>query len=319
VGEIYLVLAWNDHAMGEHKSTVLVSATTAEKLVARGRLRRDAIRIRYASTARDAPIVVVQEFEASRRDAGPIALAGAALALPGFALGLLWRWRSTLRGGGAGAVKEQPMAIFGYKVYQRAYDEEVSADGLASGHDTARRRRLLDARLQEAFAGVGEQVAQRLDQCVPASARSETLVAILLDNSGSMRGPPGSPVESPMPVSGDCGDASAIMLMACATDVLVAALEQCGIKAELLGFTTVEWKGGRSRRDWLADGRPPNPGRLNDLHHIVYKEADATGLGARQSLGAMLDASLLKENIDGEALAWAHRRLQARPERRASS
>jgi len=119
-----------------------------------------------------------------------------------------------------------------------------------------------------------------------------------------------------MPVSGDCGDASAIMLLACVTDVLVAALEQCGIKAEVLGFTTVEWKGGRSRRDWLADGRPPNPGRLNDLRHIVYKEADSTGRAARQSFGAMLDASLLKENIDGEALAWAHGRLQARPERR---
>jgi len=316
VGDIYLALAWNDHAMGEHKSTVLVSATTAEKLVARGRLRRDAIRIRYGSTARDAPIVVVQEIEASRRDAGLIALAGAALALPGFALGLLWRWRSAPRGRGAGAVNEQATAISGYKVYQRAYDQEVPAGDLASGQETARRRRLLDARLQEAFAGVGEQVAQRLDRCVPASARSEALVAILLDNSGSLRGPPGSSVASPMPVSGDCGDASAIMLLACVTDVLVAALEQCGIKAEVLGFTTVEWKGGRSRRDWLADGRPPNPGRLNDLRHIVYKEADSTGRAARQSFGAMLDASLLKENIDGEALAWAHGRLQARPERR---
>jgi hypothetical protein len=94
VGDIHLILAWNDHAMGEHKSTVLVSVTTAEKLVARGRLQHDAVRIRYASTARDAPIVVVQEIEASRRDAGLLALAGAALALPGFALGLLWRRRS---------------------------------------------------------------------------------------------------------------------------------------------------------------------------------------------------------------------------------
>src|SRR5262245_22618054 len=316
VGDIYLVLEWNDHAMGEHKSMVLVSARTAEKLVARGRLQRDAIRIRYASTAPDAQIVVVEEIEASRREAGLIALAGAALALPGFALGLLSRWRSARRGGGAGAVKEQPTAFSSYKVYQRAYDEEVSADGLATGRDTARRRRLLDARLEEAFAGVGEHVARRLDQCVPASARSETVVAILLDNSGSIRGPPGSTVASPMPVSGDCGNASAIMLIACATDVLVAALESCGIKVEVLGFTTAEWVGGRSRRDWLADGRPPNPGRLNDLRHIVYKEVDATGLAARQSLGAMLDASLLKENIDGEALAWAHRRLQARPERR---
>src|SRR5262245_18161113 len=155
VGDIYLVLAWNDHAMGEHKSMVLVSARTAEKLAARGRLHRDAIRIRYASTALDAQIVVVEEIEASRREAGLIALAGAALALPGFALGLRWRWRSARREGGAGAVKEQPMAISGYKVYQRAYDEEVYANGLASGPDTARRRRLLDARLEEAFAGVG--------------------------------------------------------------------------------------------------------------------------------------------------------------------
>ena len=314
VGDIYLVLAWNDHAMGEHKSMVLVSARTAEKLVARGRLQRDAIRIRYASTALDAQIVVVEEIEASRREAGLIALAGAALALPGFALGLLSRWRSARHGGGAGAVKEQPTAFSSYKVYQRAYDEEVSADGLASGRDTARRRRLLDAHLEEAFVGVGEHVARRLDQCVPASARSEIVVAILLDNSGSLTRPPGALVASPP--SGDCGSASAMMLTACATDVLVAALESCGIKVEVLGFTTVEWVGGRSRRDWLADGRPPNPGRLNDLRHIVYKEADATGLAARQCLGAMLDASLLKENIDGEALAWAHCRLQARPERR---
>src|SRR5262245_14997596 len=316
VGDIYLVLAWNDHAMGEHKSMVLVSATTAEKLVARGRLQRDAIRIRYASTALDAQIVVVQEIEASRRHAGLIALAGAALALPGFAMGLLWRRRSVRRGDGAGAVKEQPMAISGYKVYQRAYDEEVSADGLASSRDTARRRRLLDACLEEALGGVGEQVAQRLDQCVPASVRSEIVVTILLDNSGSMRTRPGAP-DSPVSVSGgDCGNASAIMLTACATDVLVAALESCGIKVEVLGFTTVAWKGGRSRRDSLLDGKPPNPGRLNDLRHIVYKEADATGLAARQSFGAMLNASLLKENVDGEALAWAHGRLQLRPERR---
>src|SRR5262245_56142871 len=94
VGDIYLVLAWNDHAMGEPTFRVLVSAATAETLVARGRLQRDAVRIRYASTARDAPIVVAQEIEASRRDAVLMALAGAALALPGFAMGLLWRRRS---------------------------------------------------------------------------------------------------------------------------------------------------------------------------------------------------------------------------------
>jgi cobaltochelatase CobT len=205
---------------------------------------------------------------------------------------------------------------YGYKVYQRAYDEEVPAESLAREHDLLRRRRLLDAHLDKAFAGAGERIARLLDQGVPASARSTTVVAVLLDNSGSMRGPPGDPQSDIVRASGDCGPSSAIMLTACATDLLVQALERCGIKVEVLGFTTIAWKGGRSRQDWISNGRPPDPGRLNDLRHIVYKAADATGPAARRNLGVMLDASLLKENIDGEALAWASSRLLARPEPR---
>jgi cobaltochelatase CobT len=210
--------------------------------------------------------------------------------------------------------KQDPAA--GYRAYQTAYDEEVSASGLATDGELRRRRQLLDARLGASFAGAGEQIARKLDQCVPASGRTETVAVLLLDNSGSMRRSPGAPVLSPVPFAGDCEASSAIALTACAADLLVAALEACGIKVEVLGFTTVAWKGGRSRLDWISDGRPPNPGRLNDLRHIVYKAADATGVDARQGLGVMLDASLLKENVDGEALAWAHSRLLARPETR---
>jgi cobaltochelatase CobT len=204
----------------------------------------------------------------------------------------------------------------GYRVFQRAYDEEVSAESLVESHDLARRRSLLDAQLAANFAGVGERLVQRLEQCLSASGRSTTVVAVLLDNSGSMKRPPGAPVSTAVPFVGDCWPASAIMLTACATDLLAEALERCGIKVEVLGFTTVAWKGGRSRRDWELDGRPPAPGRLNDLRHIVYKPAASTGPAARRNLAVMLDASLLKENVGGEALAWAHARLMARPEAR---
>ena len=125
----------------------------------------------------------------------------------------------------------------------------------------------------------------------------ETAVTILIDNSGSMRGPP-------------------IVIAAVCAGQLGAVLERCGVTTEILGFTTQRWRGGRSRETWIASGRPPNPGRLTDLHHIVYKSADVPWRRARRNLVAMLDDSLLKENVDGEALQWAYERLRRRPERR---
>ena len=106
------------------------------------------------------------------------------------------------------------------------------------------------------------------------------------------------------------------MVAACCADILARTLERCGVKVEILGFTTKAWKGGQAREAWLAAGKPPNPGRLNDLRHIIYKSADAPWRRAKRSLALMMREGLLKENIDGEALAWAHRRLLVRPERR---
>jgi cobaltochelatase CobT len=125
----------------------------------------------------------------------------------------------------------------------------------------------------------------------------DTVVTLLLDNSGSMRGRP-------------------IMVAACCADILARTLERCGVKVEILGFTTRAWKGGHSREEWLNALKPALPGRLNDLRHIVYKSADAPWRRSRRNLGLMMREGLLKENIDGEALAWAHQRLLARPEQR---
>ena len=125
----------------------------------------------------------------------------------------------------------------------------------------------------------------------------DTVVTLLLDNSGSMRGRP-------------------ITVAATCADILARTLERCGVKVEILGFTTRAWKGGQSREAWLAQGKPANPGRLNDLRHIIYKSADAPWRRARKNLGLMMREGLLKENIDGEALDWAHKRLLARPETR---
>jgi cobaltochelatase CobT len=125
----------------------------------------------------------------------------------------------------------------------------------------------------------------------------DTVVTLLLDNSGSMRGRP-------------------ISIAAICADVLARTLERCGVKVEILGFTTRAWKGGKAREDWLAEGRPQQPGRLNDLRHIVYKPADAPWRRVRDNLGLMMKEGLLKENIDGEALEWAHRRMIGRPEAR---
>jgi len=125
----------------------------------------------------------------------------------------------------------------------------------------------------------------------------DTVVTLLLDNSGSMRGRP-------------------ISIAAICADVLARTLERCQVKVEILGFTTRQWKGGQAREAWLKAGRPANPGRLNDLRHIIYKSADAPWRRARRNLGLMMREGLLKENIDGEALEWAHKRLQGRPEQR---
>ncbi|MGE0737445.1 MAG: cobaltochelatase subunit CobT, partial [Alphaproteobacteria bacterium] len=125
----------------------------------------------------------------------------------------------------------------------------------------------------------------------------DTVVTMLIDNSGSMRGRP-------------------ISVAAMSADILARTLERCSVKVEILGFTTRAWKGGLSREKWLADGKPAKPGRLNDLRHIVYKAADAPWRRARKNLGLMLREGILKENIDGEALLWAHSRLLARAEQR---
>ncbi|MDQ3560041.1 MAG: cobaltochelatase subunit CobT, partial [Pseudomonadota bacterium] len=125
----------------------------------------------------------------------------------------------------------------------------------------------------------------------------DTVVTLLLDNSGSMRGRP-------------------ITVAATCADILARTLERCGVKVEILGFTTRAWKGGQAREEWLRAGKPAHPGRLNDLRHIIYKSADAPWRRVRRNLALMMREGLLKENIDGEALDWAHKRLLARPEQR---
>ena len=223
---------------------------------------------------------------------------------------------------------------FGYKVYTRAHDEEVAAEDISNPEELERLRTFLDKELKS-LASVVARLANRLqrrllaqqsrawdfdleegaldaarltrivtDPMHPLSFKRErdtefrdTVVTLLLDNSGSMRGRP-------------------IMVAACCADILARTLERCGVKVEILGFTTRAWKGGQSREDWLAAGKPAAPGRLNDLRHIVYKTADAPWRRAKRSLALMMREGLLKENIDGEALAWAHQRLMARPEQR---
>jgi len=230
-------------------------------------------------------------------------------------------------------VLDNPEA-FGYKVFNRSHDEEVSAESLSTPDELERLRTFLDKELrslQGAVARLANRLQRKLmaqqnrawdfdleegtldaarlprvitDPMHPLSYKLErdaefrdTVVTLLLDNSGSMRGRP-------------------IMVAACCADLLARTLERCGVKVEILGFTTRAWKGGQAREAWLAAGKPPNPGRLNDLRHIIYKPADAPWRRAKRSLALMMREGLLKENIDGEALSWAHRRLIARPERR---
>jgi cobaltochelatase CobT len=223
---------------------------------------------------------------------------------------------------------------FGYKVFTRAHDEEVSAAELSTPEELERLRAFLDKELKTLSAAVAKLAnklqrrllaqqnrgwdfdleegmldAARLTRIItdPMGALSykrerdtdfrDTVVTLLLDNSGSMRGRP-------------------IMVAACCADILARTLERCGVKVEILGFTTKAWKGGLSREEWLAAGKPPAPGRLNDLRHIIYKTADAPWRRSKNALALMMREGLLKENIDGEALAWAHARLVVRPEQR---
>ncbi|HEX7753242.1 MAG TPA: cobaltochelatase subunit CobT [Novosphingobium sp.] len=225
-------------------------------------------------------------------------------------------------------------AAFDYKVFTEAFDEVVGAGELCDEEELTRLRAYLDAQLK-GLQGIVTKLANRLQRRLMAqqnrswafdqeegmldAARlarvvispghslsykierdvefKDTVVTLLIDNSGSMRGRP-------------------ISIAAISADVLARTLERCGVKTEILGFTTRAWKGGQSREAWLANGKPAHPGRLNDLRHIVYKKADEPWRHARRNLGLMMREGLLKENIDGEALLWAHARLLARPEDR---
>ena len=223
---------------------------------------------------------------------------------------------------------------FDYRVFTTRFDEVIHAAELCDEAELTRLRAYLDQQLTH-LQGAVTKLANRLQRRLmaqqsrswdfdqeeglldaarlarvvvnPAHSLSykverdtefrDTVVTLLLDNSGSMRGRP-------------------ISIAAISADILARTLERCGVKVEILGFTTRAWKGGQAREKWLADGRPPNPGRLNDLRHIVYKQADEPWRRARRNLGLMMREGLLKENIDGEALLWAHGRLIARPEER---
>jgi cobaltochelatase CobT len=221
-----------------------------------------------------------------------------------------------------------------YHAFAPKFDEVIAAEDLCDHDELERLRSYLDkqlAHLQGIVARLANRLQRRLmaqqnrawefdleegildparlsriviDPYQPLSFKHEkeatfrdTVVTLLLDNSGSMRGRP-------------------ITVAATCADILARTLERCGVKVEILGFTTRAWKGGQSREAWLAAGKPLNPGRLNDLRHIIYKSADAPWRRARKNLGLMMREGLLKENIDGEALDWAHKRLLARTEQR---
>ncbi len=221
-----------------------------------------------------------------------------------------------------------------YRPFTTEYDEEIRAEDLCEADELVRLRSYLDQQTQKMDAIVAK-LANRLqrrllaqqrrswtfdleegvldaarltrivtDPGAPLSFKQEsetpfkdTVVTLLIDNSGSMRGRP-------------------IVVAAVCADVVARTLERCGIRTEILGFTTKAWKGGLTREAWLRAGKPPQPGRLNDLRHIVYKSAGMPWRRARRNLGLMMREGLLKENIDGEALAWAHQRLLNRPEER---
>ncbi len=231
------------------------------------------------------------------------------------------------------SVLDDPEAC-GYKVFSREFDEAIAAEDLSTPEELERLRTFLDKELR-ALSGAVSRLANKLqrkllaqqnrawefdleegmldiarlpriiiDPMQPLSYKREldmdfrdTVVTLLLDNSGSMRGRP-------------------IMVAATCADILARTLERCGVKVEILGFTTRAWKGGQARENWLSAGKPAAPGRLNDLRHIVYKSADAPWRRAKRNLALMMREGLLKENIDGEALSWAHKRILGRPEQR---
>jgi cobaltochelatase CobT len=220
-----------------------------------------------------------------------------------------------------------------YRVFTTRFDEVIEADELCSMVELGRLRAQLDQQLHR-FQGMIGRMANRLQRRLmaqqtrswefdldeglldtarltrvvvnpeqPLSYKLEkdtdfrdTVVSLLI-NSGSMRGRP-------------------IAVAAMCADILARTLERCAVKVEILGFTTRSWKGGQSREQWLREGKRPNPGRLNDLRHIVYKAADSPWRRSRRNLGLMLREGLLKENIDGEAILWAHQRVLGRPEQR---
>ena len=238
------------------------------------------------------------------------------------------------RPGGQQPAKDRAGDESQYRAYSKAFDEEVGAEELCDPEELSRLRQQLDHQLQH-LQGVVSKLANRLQRrlmaqqtrawdfdledglldvsrlarvvATPTASLSykreretdfrDTVVTLLIDNSGSMRG-------RPITVAAMCGD------------ILARTLERCAVKVEVLGFTTRAWKGGQSRERWVQDGKPRNPGRLNDLRHIVYKSADAPWRRSRRNLGLMLREGLLKENIDGEALIWAYRRLLTRSEHR---
>ena len=221
-----------------------------------------------------------------------------------------------------------------YHPFTTEFDEIINAEELSDSEELARLRQQLDqheAHLQSVIGKLANRLQRRLlaqqsrewlfdlEEGLLDAARlarvvvnpfhslsykvekdtnfRDTVVTLLIDNSGSMRGRP-------------------IIMAAVSTDILARTLERCGVKVEILGFTTRAWKGGQSRESWLANGKPPHAGRLNDLRHIIYKAADAPWRRSRNNLGIMLSEGILKENIDGEALMWAHQRLIGRPEQR---
>lgn len=221
-----------------------------------------------------------------------------------------------------------------YHIYTKLFDEVVTAEQICDVNELDFLRNQLDQQLQE-IQNIISKLANRLQRKLmsqqirswnfdqeeglldaskltriitnPTNSLSfkqekstgfkDTIVTLLIDNSGSMRG-------RPISIAAMCGD------------ILARTLERCSVKVEILGFTTQTWKGGRSREKWLADKRPQNPGRLNDLRHIIYKAADQPWRRAKRNLGLMLKDGLLKENIDGEALFWAWQRLKTRVEKR---
>ena len=227
---------------------------------------------------------------------------------------------------------------FDYKVFTALFDETIGAEELCEEEELDRLRSFLDKQLAN-LQGVVGRLANRLQRRLMAQQNRswdfdleegyldparlprlimdemkgtfaalsykqerdtkfrDTVVTLLIDNSGSMRG-------RPITVAATCGD------------ILARTLERCGVSVEILGFTTRAWKGGQAREKWLKENKPVNPGRLNDLRHIIYKSADMPWRRARRNLGLMMREGLLKENIDGEALLWAHRRLLGRPEQR---